>query len=131
MGISADKPGFVTAGMSVELVGRRSWRLSRPLIYRAGSGELFTAPNGFVTDFASEPWPFRGVLARRTRTARSAALHDWLIAARLVPRRRADRIFHEALLHEGLGRGVAAVFYLAVRLGSLWAAGRRWLMSDV
>lgn len=127
----------------------RVWRLDEPLTYEVGSlgsGRLITVPAGFLTDGASIPRVLQGVLPAWGRWSRAAVIHDYLcraidagdpvyVEARWVEgaygltlvvdaRRRADAIFHEALLVSGVSRPLAWVMWLAVRAADRWPALR-------
>lgn len=110
--------------------GRGTWRLLAPLIYLADSGVTYSAPAGFVTDFASIPRIPIVFDIFGDRANLAASLHDWLYTAdpitKLHPcpdRLTADQLLREACLAQGVGKFIAYVLYLGVRLGgaSHWA----------
>ena len=127
----------------------RIWRLDEPLIYEIGtlgSDRLITVPAGFRTDGASIPRLLQGLLPAWGRWSRAAVIHDYLCRAIdagdpvyveaewragvygpvlvIDARRRADAIFHEALLVSGVSRPLAYIMWLAVRAASIWPALR-------
>ncbi|MFN3752384.1 MAG: DUF1353 domain-containing protein [Thiobacillus sp.] len=106
----------------LEIVGSNRWRLVEPYEYHVGdypSSEVVRVPAGFVTDLASIPRPFWPVLPPQGRYAKAAILHDWLysVGARgdEAGRRRADRIFLEAMRVLGVPAWQRYPIYAAVR----------------
>lgn len=97
--------------------GRTTWHLLQPLQYRSAVlGTVITVPAGFVTDFASVPrLPFTWLLAGGYGN-RAAVVHDWLYLHHTTSRRRADKVFLEALRACGVARWRAWGMYTALRL---------------
>ena len=126
-----------TTGLKVEFIDGKHWRILEDFIFEIGelgSDEKVTIRPGFITDFASIPWPF-GILISKTKGhGKAAVVHDYLYASQEImsktcTRKRADLVFLEAM-------GVLKVFwlkrhimYLAVRwFGWLsWCKHRRSL----
>lgn len=73
------------------------WKLQDVLEYETPEGKRIVVPAGFETDFASVPWLLRGWVARWSKTARAAIVHDWLYYSHETSRPEADRIFRVAL----------------------------------
>lgn len=95
--------------------GQGLWSLLDPLVYEAYDGRRFEVPAGFTTDFASVPrLPIAYAIAGN-RAHRAATLHDYLIREKVVPRKRADDIFYEAMLATGVEPFAARAMHLAVR----------------
>lgn len=104
----------------VEAPGSRFpvYQMTQPFAYEVGalgSGLQVLVPAGFRTDFASVPWPFRLVFKPEGRTAKAAALHDYLYQHPIVSRAAADLIFLEALKVSGVARHRRALYFAAVR----------------
>ncbi len=112
----------------VQLLRTGLWRTARPLVYHAGfegSGERYTVPQGFCTDFASVPRVLWSLVGNPVgRYAAAAVLHDWLYATAPVDRARADALFLEAMGVLGVRWSQRWALYLGVRLGG-WLAWRR------
>lgn len=105
--------------------GRGSWQVTSPFSYQADSGEIYTVPVGFVTDFASVPRiPIIFDLVG-DRGNEAATLHDYLYSKphAVSTREMADQLLKEAALAQGCSPWVAWALYLGVRLGgsSHWA----------
>lgn len=113
----------------------RDWKLVRPFIYHVGSKyskAVVKVPAGFVTDFASIP-KFIWILPYWAKYSKAPVVHDALytyksIQGKPITRKRADKIFHEAMLvsfrHHKLGPAVAFIEYWTVRLFG-WLAWRK------
>lgn len=101
------------------------WFTTRKMTYFAGeegSGESYTVPRNFRTDFASIPralWSLVGHPAGRY--AQAAVLHDFLYKTAPVSRARADALFLEAMGVLGVRWSQRWALYLGVRVGG-WAA---------
>lgn len=112
--------------------------LARSFRY-VGARDVFTVPEGFVTDFASVPrflWP---LLPPYGRHGRAAVVHDWLYLQRpevttrargvmfrdLMPRRDADGIFRRIMIESGVPRWKAWLLWAGVRLGGWRSWGKR------
>ena len=110
------EPGEFTSPLRVEVVEDGRYRLTEELVYRTSDGEIIRVPAGFETDFASVPRvPFIYALFGGKGTF-AAVIHDYLCRAAKTfeERRRADEIFHEALLTQGFDEASALVFFVAV-----------------
>lgn len=112
--------GFLSA-LDVELVdpaafgGRGLWRLRSPLTFNSPSLGFITVKEGFETDFSSVPlvplvFDIFGGLAHAP-----GAVHDWLYAEAMVPRKAADLVLFEAALASGVSLWKSALMYYAVR----------------
>ncbi|MDP7429979.1 MAG: DUF1353 domain-containing protein [Flavobacteriales bacterium] len=71
--------------------------LSAPLVYVSESGTEYVVPVGVNTDFASIPRGLRWLIPRVGKHGKAAVLHDYLCEYGIVPRKKADRIFLEAM----------------------------------
>jgi len=110
------------AGDAEERQGRCLWRLTEPLIYDGGSGQVITVPVGFVTDLASIPqfaWSLG--FGPEGRWNRPAVVHDYLYATRgeggRYTRAQADKILDQAMAECDVPAWRRAVIWAAVRLG--------------
>lgn len=114
------KRAFLTT-LAVEMIMPGKWRLTRPLIYRDNNGDVYSAPTGFITDFASVPrLPFIFELFGDTAHP-AAVIHDYLYTSHETTRAKADRIFRQAAELSGVTSWQAWVMYLGVRLGGFGA----------
>jgi hypothetical protein len=98
--------------------GRALWKLLSPLCFQSKSMGRFTAPVGFVTDFASVPrLPLTYAVAGDTAHA-SAVIHDYLCRAYYPTRRlqwsQCAAIFYECMKAERVPRWRAWLMYKAV-----------------
>lgn len=99
--------------------GRPEYRVTAPFRYEVGeigSGLVLTVEEGFVTDLASVPWPFRRWFPPDGPWATAAAGHDRLYAGGVVSRRMADLIFLEAMEVLGVPPWRRWLMFLAVRV---------------
>lgn len=107
------------------------WRTTRHLEYHAGaedSQEVYTVPEGFVTDGASIPQFAWGIVGHPLGLyAAAAVLHDWLYRTAPVCRLRADELLLEAMAVLGVGWIRRRTIYRAVRWfgGWAWEANRK------
>lgn len=104
-----------TTPLQVESLPGRWWRLTAKLVY-VGKKESFTVPDGFVTDFASTPQWFEGVVPRDGTYIKAAVLHDWLYETKPVSRKDADGIFRRVMREEGTGVLTRWTMYISVRI---------------
>lgn len=107
------------------------WRVLDTFKFYYGSGETLqwvVVPAGFLTDGASIPRLFWGVIAPWGSHGQAAALHDYLIEYGVVyqnnvrvhiSRRQADVIFNEALRAAQVPTWRRRLMYLAVRLWTM------------
>lgn len=114
---------FSTALVVKEEYQTGGWVLMQELAYR-GAFDRMVVPAGFVTDFASVPRVFWGLIPPYGKHTRAAVVHDWLYAMGEVPRIQADGIFRRIMRECGVGRAKRWTMYLALRLFG-WAAWRK------
>lgn len=81
-----------------------------------GSGDVVAVPAGFVTDFASVPWPLWIIEPPLGDAGKAAVLHDWLYETGERSRREADAILLEAMTVLEVAPWKRRLIYLAVRL---------------
>jgi len=81
-------------------------------------GDIWTAPNGFLTDGASVPWLawWLTYTPHDPRVAEAAAIHDAAYVYQPRTRAEADRVFRELLLRNDAAPWKAALMFWAVRL---------------
>lgn len=105
--------------------GRGLWRFLSPLRYQSDlTGDTYTVPVGYVTDFASVPRvPIAFLLCGNT-CAKPAGLHDFLYTPDPVTgkhpvpdRATADALLKEAALSEGVPAWRCWLLWAGVRLG--------------
>lgn len=115
---------FVEEVTDINNEGRGKFQLTKPLSYQADSGVVYTAPEGFCTDFSSVPRIPIIFDIFGDRCNDSAAIHDWLyqsdpvtkqhpVATRLM----ADQLLREMILAQGISSWIATCFYYGVRIG--------------
>lgn len=86
--------------------------------YDARSKQLFVIPKGFRWDGASIPqelWILMGHPFSKAVRA-SSCLHDFLYENEVIPKKKADQMFADALQEEGMEYNLANMFYLGTRL---------------
>lgn len=79
-----------------------------------------TISRGFVTDGASIPWMFQGLVPRSARTWPPAIIHDLLYGARgweIISKGRSDAVFGLALAKQELPPWRIAAMFEAVKWG--------------
>ncbi len=100
------------------------WVLLSPLVWVDGATTI-EVPDGFVTDLASVPRPFRNVLDINGRSRRAAVLHDFLYTEQKLTRAECDAIFRKALIAEGVSIAGRWIYWSGVRLGGWVAWGNK------
>lgn len=110
--------------------GRGLWRLTSPLLYFSSlTNDVYTVPEGFLTDYASVPRAPVVFWLTGDTCARPSVVHDFAYSKgkdgkHPVPdRATADALLREAALAEGAPAWRVALIYRGVRLfgGSHWA----------
>ena len=89
-----------TKPLTVTKIGARMWRVDKEFSYYVGdesANEVVTVHKGFETDFASVPRLFWALVPPDGRYTQAAVLHDYILANKIYPRRKADRIFLNAM----------------------------------
>jgi hypothetical protein len=124
-------PRFVTPPY-LEQIGRKLWRVKRPLVYKSALLGTITVPEGFVTDKASVPRVPIAYWLVGARGDGPAVIHDWLTQTQQHCGVKVSRLTTDAVYHEALGAqmpwgdaaepGWAAwAMWLGVRAGGWWA----------
>ncbi len=115
----------------MEKQGRTLAVVTRPYAYLHpvhGQEVMIEVPLGFVTDFASIPSFFQGLIQPFGRHAPAAVLHDYLYAiGQKKARALADRLFLNAMREAGVPAIRRSVMYRMVRL---FGAGGYGLQED-
>lgn len=96
----------------------RTWALTDPFEFHyrvRGHICRLRIPQGFLTDFASVPLPFRLVLPPWGKYGRASVVHDWMYWDQTLSRRDADRVFLDAMRTLGVWTPARWTIYAGVR----------------
>ncbi|WP_312244403.1 DUF1353 domain-containing protein [Stutzerimonas nitrititolerans] len=107
--------------------GSELWKVVTPLQYRTAGKRLVIVPVGYRTDLASVPrLAWRIVPRDHVQARRPAVVHDFIYThlTHRFTKREADKIFHAALLEEGMSKPLAWLMHAAVRIGGRGNWGR-------
>ena len=96
-----------------EYTKNRKWRLVKPLMYFHPTGTV-VVPTGFVTDIDSVPRIPLVYAAFKGRAVKAAVVHDYLYESQRG-KAFADKIFLDAMAHEGVPARWRYPIYLAVK----------------
>lgn len=113
-------PSNFTKPLTVTQIGTSLWRTERSFTYHVGfegSKNIINVPKGFVTDFASVPWPASMLIPTSGGYNQAAVLHDYLYNQQFLSRSMCDQIFLEAMTALGVNPFKRQIMYRAVRLG--------------
>ena len=98
--------------------------------YRVGneqSGKVIKIPKGYITDGASIPkWAWSIIGGPVGKYAPAAIVHDYIIEFELYPRKKADKIFLEAMKVLKVPFWKRRIMYRAVRINSGWRKLLNW-----
>ena len=100
--------------------GRGDWMLLSPLTYDSNVGVSYTAPKGFVTDFASVPRIPIVFDILGDRANESSAMHDYFYSKECVydlTRDQADHLLKEMIESQGISHWIAWCYFIGVRMG--------------
>lgn len=109
-----------TRPLTVTKLRNGKWRVENSFDYHVGkvdSREVITVPKGFTTDFASVPRIFWTLIPPDGKYSQAAVLHDYLYVQKITTRKKADKIFLEAMKVLKVPFWKRRVMYYAVRLG--------------
>lgn len=97
------------------------------------SGKVITVPAGFVTDFASIPFPVRGILPSQGYYSRGAVIHDFLYWSQLCTREQADNLLWIAMKESDVPAWKRQAVYWGVNIGgdSAWDDNARARKANV
>lgn len=90
-------------------------------------GYIIDVPKGFKTDFASVPRLFWRRLPKWGKYSYAAVVHDYLYYSHIVSRKKADLIFKDLMLRNGVSKIKANIMYLAVRIGGKKGWNKKWI----
>ncbi len=111
--------------LTVTQVSSILWKIEREITYHVGSPDskdVIVVPKGFITDFASVPWPANMLIPLSGNHNMAAVVHDYLYCVQTRTRLESDKIFLEALTVLGVNWFKRQIMYRAVRIGG----GRPW-----
>lgn len=77
---------------------------------------VITVPAGFVTNFASVPRVLWSIFPPYSDYGKAAVVHDFLYCTEIKTRKRADKLFLEAMKISGVSMWKRHLIYRAVRL---------------
>lgn len=95
------------------------WVLTDPFEFHyreAGHVRRLVVPQGFLTDFASVPLPFRVLLPPWGKYGYAAVIHDWMYWDQSLHRSTADRVFLDGMRTLKVWSPVQWIIYAGVRL---------------
>jgi hypothetical protein len=113
----ARPPQPITPPMVRQFRNGTHWMLGEPMKYRIrNTSDSVLVPEGFVTNFASIPRPFRGLLQQNGPFTMGAILHDYLywLGQRDCTRAEADRLFLVAMAESMVPKIERDLMYRAV-----------------
>jgi hypothetical protein len=100
--------------------GRPLYVITKEFSYSFGSIDspvaVFRVPEGFNTDFASIPWPFRLWFPPDGPWAKAAVVHDFLCNNPYISNIAKDSIFYESLRVLRINTIISYMFFTAVRI---------------
>lgn len=110
------------------LDGNPEYRILKEFQYCVGSLNhpiaIINVPEGFITDFATIPWPLNYFFKPDGKWAKAAIIHDYLYIEyykrRDFTKVVADAIFYEAMLVLKINMFIALLFYFSTRLANTW-----------
>ena len=108
------------------------WKLFADLNYETSAGQVLTIPHGFITDLASIPRVFHGLIPVNGKHRAAAIVHDYLYVTQIMSRAESDRIFLEAMEDLGVRWSQRWAMYSAVRIGGWlpWRKNTRAITND-
>ncbi|MBT8240203.1 MAG: DUF1353 domain-containing protein [Acidimicrobiia bacterium] len=119
--------------MALRQTSPTTFRTEESFTYRTAADEWTVTPEMLGdTDLASVPWPMLWFISRYGRHTLAALLHDWMVKVADVDftsRRRADRVFFDALGFLGVATLMRVIMWAAVTIKTRWATPdrARWL----
>ena len=110
------------SALKTKYLGNERWKILKDFHYYHQDG-TYTVPSGFTLDFDSVPRIPFAYAWLKGRAHKSAAVHDHAYAAQ-IGRKKADKLFLDAMKAEGVPRRHRWPLYWGVRSGG-WFAYRR------
>lgn len=100
-------------------IGDNSWQSADDQVFVYGKGsaliEVFIE-KGFVTDFATIPFPLSKVFPKEGRYALPAAVHDKLYESRHLSKIASDAVFYQAMKEAGVKKRTRILLFTGVVL---------------
>lgn len=93
----------------------RCWETRSVVRFQCDNGVVVEVPVGEITDFASIPRAFWRLFPPHGKYSPAAIVHDYLYRTGTVSRKRADAVFHEAMLAKHVPKWQAWTMWSAVR----------------
>ena len=125
--------GWVNDVHMSDVEGKLGYRvLEADLEYQDRLGNIWVTPEGRESDLSSFPYLVRA-LVKTTILVKSPFLHDYLyeeqpinpLTGNPVTRQKADEMYRDGAVDEGLGKWVAYPFYWGLRMGG-WVVFRNY-----
>lgn len=116
-----------TDRLEVVQIGADTFATTREFTYYVGeewSKDKIVVPKGFITDFASVPFPASMFIPKSGLYNQAAVLHDFLYQKKIRSRKESDQIFLEAMKVLGVNVFKRNIMYRAVRAFG-WVAWRK------
>jgi len=113
-----------TTELVVKKVDKKHWKLLEGFEYHVGeypSKEIIKVPVGFITDFASIPKIFRGIIKRDGKHKKAAVIHDYCYATAIYSKFKSDIIFLEGMAVLGVEPWKREVMFHAVVMFGWWS----------
>lgn len=112
--------------LSATKIGKRTWQLNQPLLYRCDKlDRVIAVPAGFVCDFESiDRWLLLGYILLAHTADRAGVVHDYLYrydSDPTVKQNTADAVYREASESVGNRKWQSYAKWLGVRLGGRWS----------
>lgn len=103
--------------LSVTQIGANRWRVNIPFTFYGRLGG-HTVPDGYVSDFASVPRPFRWLFPKSGLYNQAAVLHDYFYTNLYTKYTKAyaDQCFFEAMAALNVPKWRRLLMYWAVRV---------------
>lgn len=117
------------APLGAEQIDHIRWRTTHRLAFTDSTGITTVVEPGYLTDWATIPRAFAGVIPKSGQHNPATVIHDRLCqeaAAGRFHRRDADRIFYEALRDLEVLPTRAAIMWAGTRWGALAAHPDQW-----
>lgn len=102
-------------------VDGKMFKLHQPFTYYSKDGGVYEIPKGINTDFASIPRGLRWLISRVGDHGMAAVFHDWLCEYKIVARKKADKLFLEAMTTSEVSKLKRWTMYFSVRAYSILA----------
>lgn len=113
--------------------GKLGYRvLEAELEYQDRLGNIWRVPEGVESDLSSFPW-FVRMFTPTTALVKAPFLHDWLyseqpidpLTGKAITRRKADQMYMDGAVDEGMSKWQAWRLYAGLRLGG-WIVFNRY-----